>query len=298
MNYLPYKTISSRPHIKYTSPGEQLWYGMRNLFIHSEHYGWDKEIFQAVSWAEPNGSLALFMSNVIISSVQYRLIKSAERFVKEICPENKDRREPHVESAVLSELRQYCVSRLGIGYHLKGTLETVTNLAYSSYLVTTNEISDRDAKIVCNQEMDRYGSIKCYICDDLLHSKLNHKVLTTIPLDHIWPRSLGGVSTTENLLPICEVCNGLKGDRISWDVYGVVQDTTHAINGTNSQALLQQALIRRAAVKLAEEKYLSLKEAFKELGVIQPLKKINNDEPRTFFNLEAHDSSVLESLWE
>jgi len=271
---------------------------MRNLFVKSESSQWDDQIFQSVYWAEPSGALALFLSNIAVSSAHYRLIKAADRFVDSIAPTRINIRDDVVEFAILKELEQYCVGSLGFGYDQRGILANISNLTFASYLVASNEISDRDAKFVCNQEKDEQGNICCYICRTLLYSSLNPVVLTSIPLDHIWPRSLGGVSTPENLLPICEVCNTLKGDRLSWDVYGVVQDTTHAINGNSAQSLLQQALLRRAAVKLAENDQSTLKSAFKRLKGRAPLALENIDEPRTFFNLSAHDKAVLPSLWE
>lgn len=269
---------------------------MRNLFVKSQTNQWDDKIFNAVSWAEPSGALASFLSNVAVSTVHYRLIKATGRAVKSYSPNRINIRDDAVETAILQEVQQYCVESLGFGYDQKGVLENVSNLAFASFLVTSNEISDQNGRFVCEQEKDLLGNIKCYICEALLFSNLNSVPLTSIPLDHIWPRSLGGVSTPENLLPICGDCNTLKGDRISWDVFGVAQDTTHAINGNNAQLLLQQALHRRAAVKIAEDGNMTLKSAFKGLKGCMPLTLLNTDEPRTFFNLSAHDVAVLPSL--
>ena len=296
--FSPYRTISHRRNIEFTSPGEELWYSMRNLFVKSQTNQWDDQIFNAVAWAEPSGALALFLSNIAVSSVHYRLIKATGRFAKLISPNRINIRDDAVEAEILRELQQYCVESLGFGYDQKGVLENVSNCAFASYLVTSNDISVQDARFVCEKEKNLHGNISCYICDAILFSKINPVPLTKIPLDHIWPRSLGGVSTPENLLPICEDCNTLKGDRISWDVFGVVQDVTHAINGNNAQSILQQALHRRAAVKIAEDKNITLKAAFKSLKGRTPLTLLSTDEPRTFFNLSAHNTAVLPSLWE
>ena len=38
-------------------------------------------------------------------------------------------------------------------------------------------------------------------------------------IDHVLPRSLGGLSTTENCVPACLSCNGEKSDKEAFDWY-------------------------------------------------------------------------------
>jgi hypothetical protein len=105
------------------------------------------------------------------------------------------------------------------------------------------------------------------------------------------------MSTEENLLPICDACNGLKMDRISWDIFGVVQDYSLSKHSPNGLALTKMALHRRAAVQIAESRGITLKEAFLELGPARSLDLIHPDEGDWFFNQTAHDLSVLPELW-
>lgn len=36
-------------------------------------------------------------------------------------------------------------------------------------------------------------------------------------MDHIWPFSLGGENTYDNLQTLCKNCNATKSDQIIWD---------------------------------------------------------------------------------
>ena len=53
-----------------------------------------------------------------------------------------------------------------------------------------------------------YGYEECYYCG----KKLNRK---TITLDHMFPRSWGGVSITNNLKPCCQECNSSNKNRMT-----------------------------------------------------------------------------------
>lgn len=62
--------------------------------------------------------------------------------------------------------------------------------------------------------VSRFGSLKCYYCNDITYpfSDREHKKLTT--LDHIIPVSKGGTNKQENIVISCKECNNKKGDTL------------------------------------------------------------------------------------
>ncbi|WP_408585174.1 HNH endonuclease [Paraburkholderia tropica] len=192
-------------------------------------------------------------------------------------------------------MRAYLVEYLGISFLDRGGLRLIPDLALRSLKVSRNNI-EKTARSLALAETNAEGRLLCYCCGtDMLFRTGGTK--SNIPLDHIWPRSLGGVSTESNLLPICDDCNGAKTDRLSWGVFGIVQDYAAATQSQDADLLLSLALRRRAATKLAEEKYVTLKQAFLMLGPAEELTPVDPGEARLFFNLIAHDPGYLSSLW-
>ena len=90
-------------------------------------------------------------------------------------------------------------------------------------------------------------------------------------LDHIWPRSLGGNSDKENLLPACHDCNSrTKDDLSTWGsvnvhmlMLGIGPSEEHV---KKIPGHFRFALQRRQAVRFAAMNRLSLKEAYLRLG--------------------------------
>jgi hypothetical protein len=67
----------------------------------------------------------------------------------------------------------------------------------------------------------------------------------------------------------------------------------HALSergGTEEERLLGLALHRRAAGALATSKYLTLKDAFVQLGPRTEVALIDEADDRHFFNFRAHDT--------
>ena len=58
------------------------------------------------------------------------------------------------------------------------------------------------------QGLHDHTSQRCIYCGDRSES-----------IDHVLPQSRGGLSVTENCVPACLACNGLKGDADAFDWY-------------------------------------------------------------------------------
>ena len=165
-------------------------------------------------------------------------------------------------------------------------------LVYQSLVVEKADISGPTRSAVLQEARDSAaeGDIRCYCCGDTLWAPSFETSMKNISLDHVWPRTMGGKSTADNLLPVCDPCNGAKQDRASWGVYGVVYD--HALVERGSQdddRLLGLSLHRRAAGALAIAQYLTLKDAFVRLGPRTEVELIDEDAGRHVFNFRAHD---------
>jgi hypothetical protein len=109
-------------------------------------------------------------------------------------------------------------------------------------------MSHATTRAECFHEAIKADGIKCYSCGIVLATRVHRRL--SVSLDHLWPRAYGGSSDAVNLLPVCEVCNAAKADRITWDVFGVVNDYSLMKHGQNALLLTKMALHRKAASAL------------------------------------------------
>lgn len=294
----PFNVQSPVPRFRTTSPGELLWLSLRDLYGSKSNEFPAAAFFDLTAWAEPSGAMSHFFADLVISLAVYKILKAGKRIEKE---EDLFGNALHTEAGeeiFQARIREYLVEFLGISFLDSGGLRVLPHLALLSLKVSRKDIeaSSRTWTLSESRSLSVDGCIRCYCCGRLLLSSLGGS-LKHIPLDHVWPRSLGGISTEENLLPICDDCNGAKTDRLSWSIYGIVQDYAAATQTGNADLMLSLALQRRAAVKLGETNYITLKEAFLILGPSEPLADVDSDETRSFFNLTSHNVSKLSSLW-
>jgi hypothetical protein len=191
------------------------------------------------------------------------------------------------------------VEQMGFSALDRGAHRLIPHLVLRAHVKTRSEIGP-ESRAETLSEASQYfvsGDIHCYCCDTPLWTAKFGRPKSGIPLDHLWPLSLGGSSSSENLLPTCETCNGAKEDRASWSVFGVVQDYAQANRGANSDLLLGLALHQRAATRFAVLSYLTLKKAYIALGPRAALELVDPLDGEHFFNRRAHDVSKLQSLW-
>jgi hypothetical protein len=250
-----------------------------------------------MTWADSAGRLGQFVESAIISTACVQIVSHAREILDKCLDETPSGGATMFHDVVVQSVKQYCIDPLGMSFS-DNMVGRFAEHAYRCADVARRSISDRSRGVAFRQAaIARGGSISCYICDSTLGNLRVVQRIKDVALDHLWPRAFGGVSTEENLLPICSDCNGLKMDRISWDVFGVVQDYSITNNGTNGRVLTKMALHRRAAGRLAELEGITLKEAFIKLGPFQSLKSIHPDGGKWFFNRTAHDTCVLPDLW-
>ena len=121
-------------------------------------------------------------------------------------------------------------------------------------------------------------------------------------LEHIWPRSLGGDSIVENLVPACKPCNNDKDDHFSWAhfpghelVYrpGFDGSPHYAAFPRKAKLVLQ----RRAVLYVAAREKITLKESLTLVGPYGTLAVLDGDDTWDFFSMQNHQQMLGEALW-
>jgi hypothetical protein len=279
-----------------TSPGEVLWYELRTRFLRDTKLAHSAQT-EEQDWADPKGRLRRYCEDSVVSTTCARLVGQARRHLDLVLPNNVAANTDLFRQHTVDQIKQFCVDPLGMSF-VDRSIDRLGHLAFDAAIAARQEISEtsrnetfRDSAR-CNS-----GSIICYLCSVKMGAWQVVRETRGVALDHLWPKAFGGRSKEENLLPICDVCNGLKKDRITWDVYGPVHDYALRRHSPDGVPLTKIALHRRAAVKLAEEDHTTLKEAFQALGSYKDLQTAHPDETEWFFNQFAHNTDVLEELW-
>ena len=135
------------------------------------------------------------------------------------------------------------------------------------------------------------GAHFCYLCNAVLDLSAEDGDPAQFTLEHLWPSSLGGDSVEENLLPACIDCQNKKADSMSWEwpnLHNVVLSPKPSVSALASVG--REIKIARhyfEAMQLCDTKKMTLKEAFLNLGPMNDLAHVSNDEPVTFFNLKT-----------
>lgn len=295
----PHSIQSRLPRFRTTSPGEELWLSLRDLYASGGPSAYSTiELIHLPSWLEPPGIYAEHHVDAAVTTAHYRMMKVAKRSQKEAELDGSSLREELGRELVEDAVSRYMVEHMGFAALDPVPRRILPYLVYRS-LVAANADIGQHARLTALDESEHpeKKTISCYCCGDLLWSSLSETARKNIPLDHIWPRSLGGVSTADNLLPICDECNGLKENRASWGVFGVVYDHVLAERHSAAETMLGLALHRCAAGALAVSRFLTLKEAYIQLGPRTSVEMIDDAADQHFFNLRAHDQSKLTSLW-
>ena len=280
-----------------TSPGETLWYRVREWSALQGLSGALEVDAPGRPWGDPKGRMGHFAASVLISSLCTRLIQEGRDQLKQIGALGGPPELEVFRNTVESAVKQFCVGPLGMSY-LDASLGRLASLSFDSAVVARSTISDQARASVFRDAARReHGNVSCYLCGLLLGTWEINRATRHIALDHLWPLAFGGSSKEVNLLPICFSCNQIKKDRITWDTFGIVQDYAQAKNGSDGDMLTKMALHRRAAMKYAEEENLTLKEAVQVLGPLKMLTIEDPDDSEWFFNQHCHDTTILAQIW-
>jgi 5-methylcytosine-specific restriction endonuclease McrA len=182
-------------------------------------------------------------------------------------------------------MRHYLQTQMEIAIDRRN--EDVINKLISQSLLAASTSKDKinnSTKLIVTP---KYKGIYCYICDRKLESSTEDQE-TKVQYEHIWPRSFGGDSTPDNLLPACNLCNHTKGNLLLWQDANVFSFVLGPSPDTEDIKKIQYkekiALHRRNIFRKACSERITLKEAALNVGAMGVLKYKHSDDAIDFFN--------------
>ncbi len=197
-----------------TSPGEALWYHLRYRYIEPKHRR-EASKDEEVDWADHAGRLRRYAEETLVSASCTRLIGKARRHLKQVVPAGSAISGLPYRQSTINAIKQFCVDPLGMSL-CDRYIGRFASLAFDSAIAAGQDASPTTRKSAFREAASRAGGrVVCYLCSTVLGRWDMFKHDKDLPLDHLWPKAFGGISSEENLLPICDACNGLKKDRIT-----------------------------------------------------------------------------------
>jgi len=150
--------------------------------------------------------------------------------------------------------------------------------------------SNRDvSKATRRRVLSALPGLRCYICNRTLSKTAEQKDPSFLTLEHLWPRSLGGESVEENLLPACVRCQNKKADSVSWEwinVHNWVLPPSPSEDALNSiPRSVRIARHHQLIFELSRSERCSLKESALRVGPFEQLSHAGGTLPVTFFDL-------------
>ena len=272
--------------IKYAfeTSGEKLLYHVQTALL--QNVDWNRLSTGLLACGRAEELTKLFREIAVVNTT-CRLVQAAKSIRIDRDGNNRLTTDP----SYLSDLKRFLRELMLVP---DSALESTIRLAVSAAQAAASSISDRTRKQMSQEASNR--NTPCYLCDCELDYSLQDKI-RKFDLEHIWPKSFGGDSVPENLLPVCHGCNQQKRDLATWGMAGV-QSLILGLS-PNEEALKLRgeysfALHYYAARRLLENyPQKSLKWAMLRLGPRQKfVRVIDPNHIADYFNLENHNPSV------
>lgn len=171
-------------------------------------------------------------------------------------------------------------------------LDTHSVAKLARAVIAAEDASGRDIGTGIRSRILRRGqaTLTCYLCGRDLNVRADQTDADYPTLEHLWPSSLGGDSVEGNLLPACKDCQHTTKDTASWEWLNVQNlvlppaPSRSALASVSKPARFARHYLE--ALRMCDEKRISLKEAFLILGPISAtITHINTGQPITFFDL-------------
>lgn len=196
-------------------------------------------------------------------------------------------------SSLPNEAQHVAKVRSFVRHEVFPGLDTMLETQLARLVVNAEAASQKDvSRSVRSAVLATRGQLRCYLCAEELNRKADADTPTAPTIEHLWPRSLGGDSVEENLLPACGGCQKTTQDTVSWEwlnAHNLVlppRPSEAAVNSIGPRVRGARHFMH--AVDVAERQGLTLKEAMLRLGPIKrPVTWINTDLPITFFDIQT-----------
>lgn len=184
------------------NPGKILYDLLQEFIPYRESkLGFIAEIDSLMGNSEYGFSLLSYQSSIYY--LLRRLIRAAQYFKKQLDKEDNFSDREH-EKKIREYLRNVIViEKLDIQDRMTAL---IVDCVKASEAKIPKGIRNQIVKDI------KQKRLKCYMCDAEISED-------TYEIEHLWPRSLGGLSSWENLLPACHSCNNSKTDYIDASDY-------------------------------------------------------------------------------
>lgn len=260
-----------------STQGEFLFQHIARQFIPSEA---KNQVYQLshLQIGNRQDDLAEYYIGVYCFNLMARLVKKAVHLIEDPAI-NQEQHQPQMKLYLQTQME------IAIDRQNKEGINKLISLSLSAAASSKKQVS-QSAKLLVTP---KYKPIYCYICDRKLELSTDDTP-TQVQYEHIWPRSFGGDSTPENLLPACALCNHEKGATLLWQdahVHSFVlrpSPTTEDLN-KKIQYKVKIAMHRRNIFQRACDDQITLKEAALKVGAMgKSIKYKHPDDAVDFFN--------------
>lgn len=254
----------------FVTDGEKLWFYISNKL----RVDWDR--FESdISFTGRSQQLSTFFKELTTVNLVGRIIAIGSHY------EDKY----GLDSPLFrTSLRKYLTEYMEFKY---SDVDELYRYCINAIRAANEEISSSLRKRITRWSKECFP--RCYMCNAILHyNDENH--VNAFTIEHIWPRSYGGNSVEDNLLPACKSCNSSKKKHFAtWAMPSIqsliyVPETTHA-RLQEIEGSYKFALHHRHVQNYARIQKLNLKRSFIEVGPWSNTRIIDNDDICDFFNL-------------
>jgi 5-methylcytosine-specific restriction endonuclease McrA len=197
-----------------------------------------------------------------------------------------------IEDSSIFEVNRYGLMKRYIQTHMEiaidrqnqAAIDKLISLSLTAALASDKKVTSSTKQLVA----PIHKAIYCYICGVALDFSSEDET-TKVQYEHIWPRSFGGNSTPDNLLPACALCNHEKGSTLLWQdahVHSfVLRPSPDSEDLKKIQYKEKIAMHRRNIFRKACRDQITLKDAALQVGAMNKLIKFQYpDDAVDFFN--------------
>jgi hypothetical protein len=221
-----------------------------------------------------DGELSKLLYKSTINYMLRRLINTAE-FIRRSC---------ETEEKFIGKLRDYIKDQLKIP---GGKIEKLHTLLRECLKLKNKDVTPMKKK---NLKKDaKNQNDKCYLCGCELDFDYSNKEKNDFApeVEHIWPKTMGGISESENLKICCSKCNRSKQYYIDYSDFhyeeiALVSDESESHFSTEMKRVYELALWSKSGFKC-----LTCQKPASYVGKLK-FKRRNSDDSWHFLNIDSY----------